>query len=306
MLSYILKRLLLTVPILLIVVTLVFFLLRLVPGDPVDFILGENALPEAREQLVKVHHFDESIDRQYLSYLTGVSKGDFGASYFSESSVSTLVAQRLPATVELAVAALLWAMAISFPAGMLAAIKAGGQTDRAVRFGTLLGVSMPGFYLGPLLALVFAIKLDWLPLSGRELPGSLILPSLTLGLALSALLTRLVRSTLLEVLYKDYVRTARAKGLSPTIVIVKHAFRTALVPVVAVMGLQLGALLTGAVVTEKIFNWPGLGTLLLEAVSKRDYAVVQGCVLTIAAIYAGVNLLTDTCYAWLDPRVRVK
>ncbi len=306
MLSYILKRLLLTVPILLIVVTLVFFLLRLVPGDPVDFILGENALPEARAQLVKAHHFDESIDRQYLAYLTGVSKGDFGASYFSESGVSTLVAQRLPATAELAVAALLWAMAISFPAGMLAAIKAGGRTDRTVRFGTLLGVSMPGFYLGPLLALAFAIKLDWLPLSGRELPGSLVLPSLTLGLALSALLTRLVRSTLLEVLHKDYVRTARAKGLSPVVVIVKHAFRTALVPVVAVMGLQLGALLTGAVVTEKIFNWPGLGTLLLEAVSKRDYAVVQGCVLTIAAIYAGVNLLTDTCYAWLDPRVRVK
>ena len=177
--------------------------------------------------------------------------------------------------------------------------------DKSILTGTLFGISVPSFYLGPLLALVFAVWLDVLPISGRELPGSIILPSLTLGLAMAALLTRFTRASLLEVLHKDYVRTAHAKGLSPFVVIVKHAFRTALIPIIAILGLQLGVLLTGAVVTEKIFSWPGLGSLLLESISRRDYALVQGCVLLIAATYVVVNLLTDIVYALADPRFRL-
>jgi peptide/nickel transport system permease protein len=305
MLTYLFKRLLLLLPTLYIVVTLVFFLIRLIPGDPVDFILGDNALPESRAQLIAAHHFDEPLISQYSHYLGDVMHGNLGQSYFSDKSVNQQIAERYPATAQLALTALLWAILIAFPLGMIAAVYSGGVTDQSILSLTLLGISVPGFYLGPLLALLFSIKLDWFPLSGRELPGSVILPSLTLGLAMAALLTRLVRTTMLDVLHKDYVRTARAKGVHPALVVVKHAFRTALIPVVAVLGLQLGTLLTGAVVTEKIFSWPGLGSLMLEAISRRDYAVVQGCVLLIAAAYAIVNLMTDVVYGLIDPRVRL-
>lgn len=305
MFSYFLKRIFALIPILFVIVTLVFFLLRLVPGDPVDFILGEGSLPETREALVKAHHFDQPLWTQYRFYLENIFQGNLGQSYFSAKPVNAELFKRYGATLELGFVAILWAMLFSLPLGILAAVKEKTFLDKSVLTGTLFGISMPSFYLGPLLALVFAVRLDVLPISGRDLPGSIILPSLTLGLAMAALLTRFTRASLLEVLQKDYVRTARAKGLSPFAVIVKHAFRTALIPVIAIIGLQLGVLLTGTVVTEKIFSWPGLGSLLLESISRRDYALVQGCVLLIAATYVVVNLLTDVVYALADPRFRL-
>lgn len=305
MLTYFIKRLLTLVPILFIVVTLVFFLLRLIPGDPVDFILGENALPEAREELIKAHHFDKPVYEQYVLYLKSVFTGDLGRSYFTAESANKKLLKRYLATLELGSVAILWAVFFSLPLGILAAVNKDKPADRSVLLFSLFGISIPSFYLGPILALVFAVWLDWFPISGRELNGSIVLPSLTLGLAMAALLTRFTRASLLEVLHKDYVRTAYAKGLSRMVVIVKHAFRTALIPVVTILGLQLGTLLTGAVVTEKVFSWPGVGTLLLESISKRDYALVQGCVLMISGTYVVVNLLTDVVHLWVDPRFRL-
>lgn len=305
MTTYFLKRLLTLIPVLFLVMTLVFFLLRLVPGDPVDFILGENALPELRESLIKQHHFDEPVWQQYAHYLKNVATGNLGQSYFSSESANQVLFERYLATAQLGLVAMIWAVMLSLPLGILAAVRKGRPEDRLILSFTLLGISIPSFYLGPLLALVFSVWLDWFPISGRELSGSVVLPSLTLGLAMAALLTRFTRASLLEVLGMDYVRTARAKGLSGFKIVVKHAFRTALIPVVAILGLQLGVLLTGAVVTEKIFSWPGLGSLLLESISRRDYALVQGCVLLIAGTYVAVNLFTDLVSAWVDPRFRL-
>lgn len=305
MFSYFLKRIFALVPILFVIVTLVFFLLRLIPGDPVDFILGEDSLPETREALAKAHHFDQPVWTQYGLYLENIFQGNLGQSYFSAKPVNAELFKRYGATLELGFVAILWAMLFSLPLGILAAVKEKTVLDKGILTGTLFGISMPSFYLGPLLALIFAVQWDVLPISGRDLPGSIILPSLTLGLAMAALLTRFTRASLLEVLHKDYVRTARAKGLSPFAVVIKHAFRTALIPVIAILGLQLGVLLTGAVVTEKIFSWPGLGSLLLESISRRDYALVQGCVLLIATTYVVVNFLTDVVYALADPRFRL-
>lgn len=305
MLGYFLKRLFMLVPILFVVVTLVFFLLRLVPGDPVDFILGENPIPEARAALVKAYHFDEPVWKQYQYYLKDILSGNFGRSFFSDKPVNDKIRERYAATLQLAVTAIAWATLIALPLGIIAAVRKKSTFDRSTLIFSLLGISIPSFYLGPLLALFFSIYLDWFPLSGRELPGSLFLPSITLGMAMAALLTRMTRASLLEVLDKDYVRTARAKGLSPAKIVLKHAFRTALIPVVAILGLQFGTLLAGAVITEKVFSWPGLGTLLLEAISQRDYALVQGCVLLIAATYVVVNLLTDVVYSFIDPRLRL-
>lgn len=305
MLFYALKRLGAALPILFTVVTLTFFMLRLVPGDPVDTILGENAMPEARATLVKAFRFDRPVWEQYAWYVGDVLQGNLGRSYFSPKPVGDLLKRRYAATLELGGAAILWAAFLSLPLGIAAAVRKGGAFDRGVLFFSLFGVSIPTFYLGPLLALLLAVKLDWFPVSGRELSGSIVLPSLTLGLAMTALLTRFTRASLLEVLHKDYVRTAIAKGLSPFHVVIKHAFRTALIPILAVLGLQLGSLLTGAVVTEKVFNWPGLGTLLLDSISRRDYALVQGCVLLIASTYVVVNLLTDVAHAFADPRYRM-
>lgn len=303
---YFLKRILMLIPVMFVVMTLVFFLLRLVPGDPVDFILGENAMPQAREALITAHHFDKPILERYQIYLKDALTGHFGQSYFSQKNVGELIRQRYGATLELAFAAILWALLISIPLGVFSAVKKNSGFDRGTLIFSLLGVSIPSFYLGPILALFFSIDLDWFPLSGRELPGSLFLPSITLGMAMAALLTRITRASLLEVLDKDYVRTARAKGVHPFFVVMKHALRNALIPVVAILGLQFGTLLAGAIVTEKIFSWPGLGSLMLEAISRRDYALVQGCVLLIAATYVVVNLLTDFFYVVIDPRLKMK
>jgi ABC-type dipeptide/oligopeptide/nickel transport system permease component len=306
MVTYFFKRILTLIPIMLLVMTLVFFLLRLIPGDPVDFILGENALADARSSLIQAYHFDKPISEQYVLYIKDMLSGNLGRSYFSPTPVNELLWERYLATLQLGVMAILWAVALSIPLGILSAVKRNSPLDRSILFVSLFGISVPTFYLGPLLALIFAVWLDWFPISGRELNGSIVLPSLTLGLAMAALLTRFTRASLLEVLHKDYVRTARAKGLSPFKVILKHAFRTALIPIIAILGLQLGTLLTGAVVTEKVFSWPGIGTLLLDAISKRDYALVQGCVLVIAATYVVVNLLTDVVHVFVDPRFRLE
>lgn len=305
MLIYLTKRLLLLIPVLFVVATLVFFLLRLVPGDPVDFILGENALPADRQVLLAEQHFDEPILKQYLYYWEGIASGTFGRSYFSHKPVVELIKQRYPATLQLAFLAILWACVLAIPFGVFSALKKGKVLDQSCLVFSLFGISIPSFYLGPLLVLLFSIYLDIFPVAGRELPGSSILPSFTLGAAMAALLTRMTRSSMLDVLTMDYVRTAHAKGLSKWIVIMKHALRSALVPVVAILGLQFGTLLAGAIVTEKIFSWPGLGSLMLEAISRRDYAVVQACVLVIASSYVLVNLLTDLLYTKLDPRIEL-
>ncbi len=302
--TYFLKRGLMLLPVMLVVMTLVFFLIRLIPGDPVDFILGENADTSVRAELVKNLHFDEPLLKQYTHYVGGIFRGDLGNSYFTGKAVTKQIAERYGATLELAFVSIGVAVLIALPWGIVSALKKGGMFDRGSLIFSLAGISVPGFYLGPVLALLLSIKLDLFPVSGRDLPGSIVLPSLTLGLAMAALLMRLTRAALLEVLDKDYVRTARAKGLSTFSVVVKHAFRTALIPVIAVLGLQFGTLLAGAVVTEKIFGWPGLGSLMLDAISKRDYAIVQGCVFVIAATYVLVNVITDLVYVVVDPRLR--
>lgn len=305
MISFVIKRLLVIIPILWVVVTAVFFLARL-SGDPVDFILGDGADPVLRQEVSQKFGFDKPVTAQYMNYVKDVLKGNLGRSYYSDQPVTAMIARRFGATCELAFAALAWALAISFPLGMIAAVRRESLWDKGILVFSLLGISVPGFYLGPLLVLIFSIKLDWFPLSGRGLPGSIVLPSLALGLALSAILTRMVRASLVEVLHHDYIRTARAKGVHPAWVVIKHATRAALIPVIAVIGLQIGTLLTGAVVTEKIFNWPGLGSLMLESISQRDFAQVQGCVLFIAATYVLVNLLTDVVYHLVDPRLRAQ
>lgn len=305
MLSYFFKRFLAVIPVLFFVVTTVFFLLRLIPGDPVDFILGESANVSARDALVSAFHFDKPVFEQYTFYLTQIFHGNWGRSYFSATPVNQLLWERTLATGHLGGVAMLWALFLSLPLGIVAAVKKNTNLDRSILVLSLVGISAPSFYLGPVLALIFSVGLDWFPVSGNELPGSVVLPSLTLGLAMAALLTRFTRASLNDVLHKDYVRTARAKGLGNFSVVVKHAFRTALIPVVAIMGLQMGTLLTGTVVTEKVFGWPGLGTLLLDSITRRDYALVQGCVLVIATIYVLVNLGTDFLQTLVDPRYRL-
>lgn len=306
MLTYLSKRLLLLIPVLWVVATLVFFLLRLIPGDPVDFILGENALEADRATLLAEAHFDKPLYEQYFLYLKGIAAGDMGQSYFSHRKVSQLIAERYPATLQLAFLAIFWASLIALPLGVLSSLHKGRALDRFSLTFSLFGISVPSFYLGPLLVLFFSIYLDLFPVAGRELPGSSFLPSFTLGAAMAAILTRMTRSSMLDVLHADYIRTATAKGLRRWKVILKHALGCALLPIVAIMGLQFGTLLAGAIVTEKIFSWPGLGSLLLEAISRRDYAIVQGCVLTIATSYVLVNLITDLLYTKLDPRVSLE
>ena len=287
------------------VATLVFALMYLAGGDPVDYMLGEFAKAADRDALRARLGLDLPWYQQYFNFLRGVVVLDFGESFHYRKPVVTLIAQRLPATVELAVAGLLVAILIAVPLGTLAAIRRDTALDRGAMFFSLLGVSIPNFWLGPLLVLVFSLGLGWFPVSGRHGFASLVLPAITLGTALAAILSRMVRSSLLEVLNEDYIRVARAKGLHPFTVVTKHAMRNALLPVLTLLGLQLGALLGGAVITETVFSWPGIGKLTVDAILSRDYPVVQACVLLISITYVVVNLLTDLVYAWVDPRIRV-
>lgn len=300
------KRLLLVVPVIWAVVTMVFLLIHIVPGDPVRNALGDNATAEQVLELKRKLGLDQPLSRQYVNYWKGVARLDLGVSLVNPSDrVLDKIFARYPATIELAIAGLAVAILISIPLGVTAGVNRGGLIDNAASVIALLGISTPGFVLGPLMIYVFAIKLDLLPVSGRYGPEYLVLPAITMGAALAAILTRMVRSSVIEELNEDYVRTARAKGLSERQVIYKHVLKNGLIPVVTIIGLQFGVLLAGAIITEMIFSWPGLGRLTIDAINSRDYPMVQGCILMIALTYIAANLLTDFAYRLLDPRIRL-
>ncbi|WDT77265.1 MAG: ABC transporter permease [Candidatus Manganitrophus sp.] len=304
MARFLIRRLLWSGPVLLGVLTLVFFLIHLIPGDPIDVMLGERAAEADRAALREALHLDDPILTQYGRFLAGVARGDLGRSLTSQRPVAGLILARYPATLQLAAAALLIALLIALPLGILSAVRPRTAVDAGGLLFSLFGVSMPTFWLGPLLIILFALKLDWLPVSGRHGIASLVLPALTLGLGMSAILVRMTRSSLLEIFPKEFVLTARAKGLPERRVILRHALRNALIPLLTVVGLQIGALLTGSIITETIFSWPGLGRLTIQAIQGRDYPLVQGCILAIALTYLLVNLLIDLLYAAVDPRVQ--
>lgn len=283
--------------------SLVFLLLHVVPGDPVDVMLGESAAPAARVELRSRLGLDRPLAEQYVSWLAGAAQADLGHSIRSGRPVSSLVAERLPATIVLALAACLVAAAIGIPLGSLAAYFRGGLPDRIALAASLAAVAAPSFWIGPMLVLLLSVELGWLPVAGSGTPAHLVLPALTLGAGMSGILVRMTRASLLETLADDYVRTARAKGASQRRVVVRHALPNAATPLVAVIGLQLGAVLAGSVVTETIFAWPGLGRLVVEAIQSRDYPVVQGAVLVIATATVLANLAADLAQAMLDPRV---
>ncbi len=282
---------------------LVFLLLHLVPGDPVETMLGQGARPADHAALTHALGLDRPLWVQLLEFLRRVFTLQLGDSILQQRPIGALLAERLPATVELALAALAVAVLVALPLGIVAALRRGSVWDRLATGFALFGVSIPNFWMGPLLILLFSLQLGWLPVSGREGPASLVLPALTLGTSLAAVLSRMVRSSLLEVLGEDFMRTARAKGLSELQVVLRHGLRNALLPLITVLGLQLGVLLGGAVVTETVFAWPGVGLLTIEAIQRRDYPVVQACVLLISVGYVVVNLLLELVYAWADPRI---
>ncbi len=304
MTRYILKRILLALPALWLVLTLVFLMIHIVPGDPVEQMLGEGAAPGQVAQLRHALGLDLPVGVQYGHYLWHLAHGDFGQSFKFQAPVRRVIFERYPATLQLAFLALAVCAAIAIPSGMLAAYRRGQTPDRAVSLFTLFGLAFPNFALGPVLILVFSIELGLLPLSGRGGPLNYVLPATTLGAALAAILTRMVRGSMLEELSSDYVRTARAKGLSTSAVLIRHAFRNALIPIITILGLQFGTLLAGTIVTETIFSWPGIGRLTVQAISSRDYPLLQGCILVIVISYVAVNLLTDLLYSVIDPRVR--
>jgi ABC-type dipeptide/oligopeptide/nickel transport system permease component len=304
MIRYISIRLLFALPALWLILTMVFLLAHIVPGDPVAQMLGEGARAEDLTQLRHALGLDLPLPVQYGRYLAGVLHGNLGESFRFQQPVLKVVAERYPATLELAIVALLICALIGIPAGVLAAHKRGERTDHAVGVLTLFGLSVPNFALGPVLILFFSVVLGWLPVSGRGGISHLILPAFTLGAALAAILTRMVRTSVIEELSADYVRTARAKGVSESGVLFRHALRNALIPILTILGLQFGTLLAGTIVTESIFSWPGIGRLAVQAIGARDYPLLQGCILLIAVSYVFVNLLTDLVYALVDPRVR--
>ncbi len=304
------------------VVSLVTLLIEIVPGDPATAILGENANAEQISNFRVKHGLDkpafffsynsengfkwEGADNRYVNYWKGVLTGDLGKSFRTDRPVLGMILERYGSTIKLALAAMLVAICIAIPLGVLAGTHKNSLTDNFASFFALLGISLPGFVIGPVLVYIFAVKLNWFAPTGSSNPEDIILPAVTLGAALSAILTRMVRSSVIEELGEDYVRTARAKGLSERVVIYKHVLKNGLIPVVTILGLQLGVLLAGAIITEKIFGWQGLGLLLLEdGIYKRDYRLVQGCVLVISVTYILANSLTDLVYRWLDPRIRL-
>jgi peptide/nickel transport system permease protein len=322
----ILRRIVILLMVVWTVVSLVTLLIELVPGDPAVAVLGEQATPEQFAQFREKHGLDRppfffsfpqdtngerhfvwhGSDNRYVDYWRALLQGDMGLSFRNDRPVSELILERYPATIELAIFAMLIAILIAIPLGVIAGTNRGTIIDNFASVIALLGISLPSFVIGPMLVYIFAVKLRWLAPSGRFDWSDIILPAFTLGAALSAILTRMVRSSVIEELGEDYVRTARAKGLSERTVVYKHVLKNGLIPVVTILGLQLGVLLAGAIITEKIFGWPGLGLLLVEdGIGKRDYRVVQGCVLVISMTYIIANLLTDMVYRWLDPRIRV-
>ncbi len=303
---YLARRLALTVPVLLGVATLVFALIHLVPGDPAQAMLGESATPQDVARLRTSLGLDEPLLVQYKTFLTGLARGDLGTSFRFGTPVAQEIRQRLPQTAILAITAMACAIAFAIPLGIIAAVFHGRAPDYAAMTLALAGISMPGFWLGPLLAIFFSVRLGWLPVSGSGTPAHLVLPSITLGAALAAILARMTRASVIEELRELYVTAARARGLSRTRAVVRHAFRNSLIPIVTIIGLQFGAVLTGTIITETIFAWPGVGRLLIQSINTRDYPLVQGCILFISVIYVAMNLLTDLTYGLLDPRIRLE
>jgi len=306
MLKYLCLRSLTALVVILGVATLVFMLIHFVPGDPVEVMLGESAQPADAEALRDAMGLNLPLYQQWLNFMRHLGTLDLGTSLHSQRAISALLWEGLPATLLLACASLTIAIVIALPLGMLAAVRRGSRWDLGAMTFSMLGISIPGFWLGPLLIMIFSLWLGWFPVSGREGLSSLVLPAVTLGTALAALLARMVRAALLEVLNEDYIRAARARGLSPAVVVWRHGLANAALPIITVLGMQFGALLAGAVITETIFSWPGIGQLVVEAIQKRDYPLVQACVLLISFCYVAVNLLTDLAYAALDPRVRLE
>jgi ABC-type dipeptide/oligopeptide/nickel transport system permease component len=304
MLRYLFLRVLYMLPVVWLVVSLVFLLIHLVPGDPILQMLGEGAPVTDVQAARHAYGLDLPLGRQYLNYCRGVLQGDLGPSLRFNQNVTHLIAQRYPYTLQLTLAALVVAILLSVPAGVHSAQRRNRWDDRLISVVSLFGLSFPNFALGPILILFFAIFLGWLPVSGSGSVAHLALPAITMGGALAAILTRMVRTSMLEELGQDYIRTARAKGLSERTVVYGHALRNAMIPVITVLGLQFGALLAGAIVTETIFSWPGIGRLTVQAISNRDYYLVQGCILAIGLTYVAVNFLTDLLYSVANPRIR--
>jgi ABC-type dipeptide/oligopeptide/nickel transport system permease component len=304
MFAFIVRRLLLTLPVVWIVVTLVFGFIHLVPGDPVAQMLGEGASVGEVEHLRHDLGLDRPVLEQYRTYMLGVLRGDLGHSFRNQEAVTKSILARYPATIELAVASMFFSLLISVPFGVVSAIRRGRFLDRIIGFITLLGVSLPNFALGPMLILLFSIMLGLLPVSGRDGFSHLILPAITLGGGFAGIATRMVRGSMLEEIRQDYVRTARAKGLNERAVLFGHALRNGLIPVITVVGLQAGLLLTSTIITETIFSWPGIGRLTIQAINARDYPLVQGCFLAIALTYILINVATDVLYSVVDPRIR--
>jgi ABC-type dipeptide/oligopeptide/nickel transport system permease component len=298
------SRLLYTLPVLWLVVSVVFLLIHLVPGDPIQAMLGEGAAGADLQAARHAYGLDQPIGKQYFQYWKGVLHGKLGQSIRMNQDVGRVIWERYPYTLRLTIAALIVALLLSIPAGVRSAQRRDRWDDRLLSVVSLFGLSFPNFALGPILILFFAIKLGLLPVSGAGTWEHLVLPAITLGGALAAILTRMVRTAMLEELSQDYIRTARAKGLSEGTVVYKHALRNAMIPVLTVVGLQFGSLLAGAIVTETIFSWPGIGRLTISAISNRDYFLVQGCILAIGLTYIAVNLLTDVLYAVVNPRIR--
>ncbi len=304
MLRYLIRRLLLTLPVLLGVATLVFSLIHLVPGDPAQSMLGDAASPQEVAALRERLGLDRPLAVQYGHFMAGLVRGDLGTSLRYGTPVVGEIEARVPRTAELAVAAMTVAICLAIPLGIVAAVYRDTIVDHAAMTVALAGISMPNFWLGPLLAILFAVKLGWLPVSGTGDWTHLVLPAATLGAALAAILARMTRASVLEELRELYVMAARARGVSRARAVLRHAFRNSLIPVVTIIGLQLGAVLTGTIITETIFAWPGVGRLLIQAINFRDYPLVQGCILFISVTYVGMNLITDLVYGWLDPRIR--
>jgi peptide/nickel transport system permease protein len=307
MTQYIIRRLVQMIPITFGILTLVFSLIHLIPGDPAIQIAGENARPEDVQQVRHALGLDQPLGKQYVNYLASILHGDLGRSFQTNESVAIQIRQRYPATIQLAFGAMLVALLVAFPLGIISAIYRNSWIDNVARFFALLGVSMPSFWFGPLLIIAFAINHEWFPVSGRDQGlKSLVLPSLTMGLALAAILTRMIRVSLAEELTQLYVTTAVAKGVSRRKAIFRHALKNALIPVITVLALQFGSLLTGAIITEQIFSWPGLGRLLIDSISKRDYPQVQASILVIAITYIFVNFASDLLYGVVDPRIKLE
>lgn len=304
MIRYILTRLAYMLPVVWLVVSVVFLLIHLVPGDPIQQMLGEGVAATDLQAARHAYGLDVPIPTQYVRYWKGVLHGDLGKSIRLNQPVAKMVGAAYPATISLTLASLAVAVLLSIPAGVRSALRRNRWDDRTLSFVSLLGLSFPNFALGPILILFFAIRLGWLPVSGTGAVAYFVLPAITMGGALAAILTRMVRTSMLEELGQDYIRTARAKGLSERAVVYKHALRNAMIPVITVIGLQFGALLAGAIVTETLFSWPGIGRLTISAISNRDYYLVQGCVLFIGLTYVAVNFMTDLVYSFLNPRIK--